>query len=77
MHHQRSSTPCVLRQNDEEEGINIEQETELRLRKRDVGKKTESDKWREMYKILFPDDGSRNMPSPCKFDTKHRGKLHD
>jgi hypothetical protein len=30
----------------------------------DGSKKTEHDKWNEMYRIIFPDDDL--VPSPCK-----------
>ncbi|KAJ4386465.1 hypothetical protein N0V93_009361 [Gnomoniopsis smithogilvyi] len=63
--HSLSDTPCQRRQPGDEsrtvlEGIGLAQERRLRSRKRT--NKVEEDKWRDAYRICFPDDIS--MPSP-------------
>lgn len=30
---------------------------------------TDEEKWREIYRVLFPDDDESAIPSPCKFST--------
>jgi hypothetical protein len=38
----------------------------LKCRKRPIKFQTEDEKWKDMYKILFPDDDQSKVPSPCK-----------
>ncbi|SCV57495.1 uncharacterized protein FFB14_15171 [Fusarium fujikuroi] len=65
--HVRSVEPCILRESTEIEGINAEQERRLRSRKRtrtetdsnEAGRETQ--RWREMYKIIFPDADSQTI----------------
>lgn len=69
--HSQSDTPCQRRQLGDEpqavlEGIGLAQERRLRSRKRT--NKAEEEKWRDAYRICFPDDIS--VPSPCKFKTR-------
>jgi hypothetical protein len=54
------------------EGFDKTQEEKLRSRKREVTKLSEIEKWKMVYKILFPDDEEAAMPSPCKFDIDHQ-----
>lgn len=69
--HSLSDTPCHRRRPENEpgpvlEGIGLAQERRLRSRKRT--NKTEEDKWRDAYKICFPDDIL--VPSPCKLTSR-------
>jgi hypothetical protein len=56
------SEPVVL------QGFDKEQEQRLRKRKRSM--LTEAEKWKEMYKILFPYDDDDSIPSPCRCFTR-------
>ena len=50
------------------EGFDAAQEKSLRSRKRAKGHPglSETEKWREVYKILFPHVEYDDIPSPCK-----------
>jgi hypothetical protein len=48
------------------EGIDVEQEAKLRSRGKEYTRKTEPEKWRTVYRILFPGDDPKHIPSPCK-----------
>ncbi|KAK3939249.1 hypothetical protein QBC46DRAFT_316115 [Diplogelasinospora grovesii] len=61
--HQRKETPCKLRTVNVPEGITDEQEKQLRARAK--ASCSEEEKWRDMYKIIFPDT---KVPSPF-YDT--------
>jgi len=75
--HQRSKTPCPLREveppMDPSEGFTEAQSKLLKSRKQgkraDVNKKTEVERWYDMYCILFClDPTSPELPSsPCKW----------
>jgi hypothetical protein len=47
-------------------GFNKDQDAQLRSRKRDPTVRTEGDRWRKVYRILFPLDFEDSIPSPCK-----------
>jgi hypothetical protein len=47
------------------EGITKEQVTKLRSRKRQP-KMGEAERWREMYKVIFPYENEDLIPSPCE-----------
>jgi hypothetical protein len=64
--HQRAEPPCPIRDEMEIEGFDRNQERLLRSRKRATEPMTEKEKWRAMYRILFPNDDPANTPSPCK-----------
>ena len=64
--HSRSQDICELGNADLVEWCDKEQEKKLRSRKRPLGQ-TEEDRWREMYRILFPFDDDLTIPSPCTF----------
>ena len=61
--HSKLLIPCNVAEAGEAQGYDNDQERKLRSRKRPPGQ-TEADKWKEMFRILFPDD--REIPSPCK-----------
>lgn len=63
----RQDPPCVTRPKQLREGINSTTEKLLRSRNKDFNKKTEADKWRYVYTMIFPADNPRDLPSPCKF----------
>ncbi|KAF2495305.1 hypothetical protein BU16DRAFT_386157 [Lophium mytilinum] len=64
--HQRASEGCDVRTKTAIEGFDKEQETRLRSKKRSAVSRSEEDKWREVYIILFPDEDESNIPTPCK-----------
>lgn len=55
------------------EGIDRAKESELRSRKNKKQHRTEVDKWKEVYRILFPEE--HEIPSACekmlKLSAKH------
>ncbi|KAK0642943.1 hypothetical protein B0T16DRAFT_459143 [Cercophora newfieldiana] len=60
--HQRLPQGCEVREVEQAEGYTKDQEKALR--KRTKGLESEEDKWREAYRILFPDDPEDAMPTP-------------
>jgi hypothetical protein len=46
------------------EGLTADQVKQLRKRKREADK-PEDKKWREMYRIVFPNEDASLVPSPC------------
>lgn len=52
------------------EGFDKAQERKLKSKKRNAGVQTEEEKWKGVYRILFPDDAEEDMPSPCKKPTR-------
>jgi len=46
------------------EGFNKDQERKLKSKKRSLVHQSEEDKWKTVYRILFPDDADADMPSP-------------
>jgi hypothetical protein len=57
-------TPCRLKPPLKPHGINKKQEGQLRSRKMYQKSLDEEEKWRAIYKIIFPD--AQGIPSPCK-----------
>ncbi|KAL2008441.1 hypothetical protein VTN00DRAFT_6635 [Thermoascus crustaceus] len=62
--HQRAPQSCEVCEEDTIEGFDKEQEKKLKSRKRSSLKQSEEDRWREVYRILFPDDLPSSIPSP-------------
>ncbi len=62
--HLRSGTLCEIRAVEPEDGIDDEQLSALRSRKKSRKDASEPEKWAQVYKILFPYDDP--VPSPCK-----------
>ncbi|KAK3990439.1 hypothetical protein QBC44DRAFT_239201 [Cladorrhinum sp. PSN332] len=60
--HQRSEVPCKLEKNKTLDAITDGQEKQLRTRAK--AGSSEEDKWREMYRIIFPKTNPNAMPSP-------------
>jgi len=62
--------PCSLREMESVEGFDADQKESLRSRKRAKGNAelTETEKWRDIYRILFPHVEPDDIPSPCKFN---------
>lgn len=56
-------TPCDLKASEPVDGINRKMKTQLKSRKKAFPGQTEADRWKEMYKTIFPDE---EPPSPCK-----------
>lgn len=62
--HSRSTNICDLAElTTPFEGITTEIEKKLRSRKKDSRVQSEADRWRGIYRVLFPDEV---VPSPCK-----------
>lgn len=45
------------------DGITVEQVMQLRSRKKSTREQSDEDRWRDIYRLLFPDE---QVPSPCK-----------
>ena len=65
--HLQQVVPCDRREPEELEGCSKEQEKHLRSRKGIRGRK-DVDRWRDVYRTLFPDVLAPDIPSPCKED---------
>lgn len=55
---------CRKKQPSGSYGINKEQEKQLRSRKMYQKSLDEEEKWRAIYRIIFP--GEKDIPSPCR-----------
>jgi len=66
--HKQADPPCEVRQPDLLAGLDHAQYCQLRSRKRTRGVSTLEDKWKEVYKILFPGTEEDDIPSPY-YDT--------
>lgn len=64
--HAQGDIACERRLYSINEGITVEQHTELRKRIRTTRETEEKMKWERVYSILFPDDDPDDMPSACK-----------
>jgi len=66
--HARAAEPCQVREPQPADGFNQDQEKKLRSRKKTAGEElTEPEKWKQMYRTLFPDVREDEIPSPRKF----------
>lgn len=59
-------TPCPRQPERELDGIDHDQLARLKSRKHTPGVRTEEERWRKMYMIIFPNDDAAEMPSPCE-----------
>lgn len=63
--HQKADISCLPKREEEpREGVTTEQERALKQRRN--GRK-ETEKWYDMYRILFPNENRKEYPSPCEF----------
>lgn len=62
--HSRSESLCDIREPIVVEGVSKQQEAELKKRSKNAH--TESQKWVEVFLLLFPATSPRDVPSPCK-----------
>jgi len=60
--HLREET-CSVLAGEPPEGITAEQQERLRSRRRDG--RSDEEKWRDMYCIIFPGTAEQDIPSPC------------
>lgn len=62
--HQRDPSGCEVREQVPVEGFDKDQEQQLKSKKRSQTYLTEEEKWKAVYRILFPDDRDEDMPTP-------------
>jgi hypothetical protein len=62
--HARSQDVCLVQNAEPQEGFDKDQEKILKSRKKSV--LTEKQKWKDMFRVLFPDVPEGGIPSPCK-----------
>lgn len=62
--HQRDPRGCDVREQMPLEGFDKEQERHLKSKKKSQVHQTEEEKWKGVYRILFPDDGEEDIPTP-------------
>jgi hypothetical protein len=55
---------CEVKIGQPPDGISAEDEQKLRSRKRRHPNQSDEDTWRDVYRILFPNE---EIPSPCEF----------
>ncbi|KAF2677866.1 hypothetical protein K458DRAFT_464501 [Lentithecium fluviatile CBS 122367] len=72
--HQRGAEPCAIQPKGLVDGFDKLQEKRLRSRKKTCPNQNEADKWRDMYRILFPDDEDTSIPSPYWKAIYQRGR---
>ncbi|KAF4955691.1 hypothetical protein FGADI_4384 [Fusarium gaditjirri] len=79
MDHLRTEEACPLREMEYVEGLDATQERSLKSRKRPDRELSEDDKWRRVFKILFPHVLDDDIPSPfyeydqaCQKGDKHQ-----
>jgi hypothetical protein len=76
--HQRDPRGCEIQEQMPLEGFDKAQERKLKSKKRSLGSQTEEDKWKSVYRILFPDDADDDMPSPyCEYITRSKSPDSD
>ncbi|KAF2806291.1 uncharacterized protein BDZ99DRAFT_394273, partial [Mytilinidion resinicola] len=66
--HSRAPESCEVQEQRPLDGFNRDQEMRLKSKKRSPTIVTEEEKWKAIYRILFPFDPEADMPSPCKSD---------
>lgn len=54
---------CQVKPGHPPDGLTPEMERKLRSRKKAHRDQTDEDRWRDMYRLLFPNE---DVPSPCK-----------
>ena len=69
--HQRAPQVCQIKSRAIADGCDRDQERLLRSKKRSAAIKSESDKWKQVWKTLFPEDGDDDIPAPCKLSYVH------
>jgi hypothetical protein len=57
------------------EGFDKDQERGLKSKKRSQVYQSEENKWKGVYRILFPDDNEDGMPAPCRFFEPPNAKI--
>ncbi|KAF1844455.1 uncharacterized protein K460DRAFT_397545 [Cucurbitaria berberidis CBS 394.84] len=73
--HQRDARGCEVQEQTPLEGFDKDQERRLKSKKRSQQYQSEEDKWKGVYRILFPDDIEADIPSayieyqPCTRQT--------
>jgi hypothetical protein len=67
--HLRQDQICPLIHGEVLDGVDKEQEKKLRSRKKST--LSEEEKWREMFRVIFPDHDEDLMPSPCIYSSSH------
>jgi hypothetical protein len=62
--HQRDLQGCEIQEQMPLEGFDKDQERKLKSKKRSLVHQSEEEKWKGVYRVLFPDDNDAEMPSP-------------
>ncbi|OCL08075.1 hypothetical protein AOQ84DRAFT_439822 [Glonium stellatum] len=76
--HIRQEPPCDVHQGGPAEGIDSEKMTKLK-NKKGISNQSDEERWKAIYRILFPDDDFSNMPSPFydETDLQAQASHHD
>lgn len=67
MNHHRTPQPCPLREIQPVEGIDDEQDKKLRR----AGPGDEIEKWKRMYRVLFPGVSPMFTPNPVVYESAY------
>ncbi|KAH8728118.1 hypothetical protein GQ44DRAFT_702646 [Phaeosphaeriaceae sp. PMI808] len=62
--HQRDPRGCEVHEQVPLEGFDKDQERQLKSKKKSQAYQTEEEKWKGVYRILFPDDSEDQIPTP-------------
>ena len=65
--HLRLAEACIVGAVETADGFDDAQEARLKSRK-SLTTLTEAEKWRRVWKILFPQDADADIPEPCKYN---------
>lgn len=66
--HLKEPKPCELRDVAQTDGLTSDIVEKLRSRKKSDKNQSEEDRWREIYRLLFPHE---MVPGPCKCNYSH------
>ncbi|OCL01736.1 hypothetical protein AOQ84DRAFT_306122, partial [Glonium stellatum] len=64
--HLQALEACEIRKQTRREGFNKDQETKLRSKRRSPMPLTEEEKWKAIWRTLFPSEAKDDIPSPCR-----------
>jgi hypothetical protein len=65
--HAREERACEVRDTDLEDVFGAD--VEARLKSREGLPKSQEDRWKLIYRILFPQDSEDVIPPPCEFSS--------
>jgi hypothetical protein len=65
----KSKDMCEVTSQHPENFEGFDEGQEKALRARSGASRTDMERWKDMWLILFPDDSESDVPNPCEFDS--------